>query len=224
MGLIQDTIIAEIVTEFEKAKKRGLTDQQAYSHAAEIVGVMPADVRHHVTALRSTVALARMKIRAKASVMVDRIVEKAPTSELIDILSRPNVGVLEPAQKGAQGGGGFILSVGLDSLGGVRATAAMLPDVPVAALPSGDVMDRGGVPDEKDTAAEDDTRPTHTESLRRRLALARSATIEAESLDTPADTPRPEPAKSRTPWLVTEGDGDSEHAGLQESDGHAQNP
>lgn len=223
MGLIQDTIIAEIVTEFEKAKKRGLTDQQAYSEAAERVGVMPADVRHHVTALRSTVALARMKIRAKASVMVDRIVEKAPTSELIDILSRPNVGVLDPAQKGAQGGGGFILSVGLDSLGGVRATAAMLPDVPVAALPSGDVIDVEGVPDEKDATAEDDSKPTRAESLRRRLALARSTTAEAESLDTPADAGA-ERATRRTPWLVPEGDGDSGHVGLQKSDGRAENP
>lgn len=219
MGLIQDTIIAEIVTEFEKAKRRGLTDQQSYSEAAERVGVMPADVRHHVTALRSTVKLAQMKIRAKASVMVDRIVEKAPTSELIDILSRPNVGVLEPSQKGGQGGGGFILSVGLDSLGGVRATAALLPESP-AGLPAPqeshrdgeNIIDVGGIVDGQEDGDAPE-RPNTADAFRKRLALARATAPEPESLDTPADSPSPEPEegprpKSRTPWLEN---GDSGH-------------
>lgn len=213
MGLIKDTIIAEIVERFEAVKKLGHTDSQSYNVVAREMGIDAASVRHHVKALRSTVQLAKRKLLSKASAMVDRIVEKAPTSELIDILSRPNIGVLEPAQKNNNSGGGFFLSVEVGSLGGVRATAAMLPDAQVpAALPPApaDVIDVTG-----EGYAQDDHVPTTAEALRYRLALARAETgSEAVDLDTPApEESHPEPEggpgpRSRTPWL--EG-GDSGH-------------
>ncbi len=217
MGLVTDTIVAEIVDRYEAAKKRGLIDTQAYNEVADAMGIDASSVRYHVKALKSTVALAKRKLLAKASVMVDRIVEKAPTSELIDILSRPNIGVLDPAQKGQQGNGGFFLSVEMGSLGGVRATAAMLPESAPALPPASEIIDITG-----DAYAQNGHVPTSAEALRYRLALARAGTgegrdAEAASLDTPADDAEVAPAesdsigpRSRTPWLERE-DGRAGH-------------
>lgn len=171
MALIEDTIIAAIIDEYEAAKRvPGTSEWAAYQAAAKAVGVGVAEVQAQVKALRSTVRLAKMRILAKSSAMVNKIIDKAPTGELIDILSRPNVGVLEPAQKGAQGSGGFILSVAMDSCGAVRATAAMLPEQDIPQL-------SGGFDGQNENAEREDASPTHAEQLRKRLAAAREATI-----------------------------------------------
>lgn len=190
MPLIEDTIIAEIIDAYEIALTKGMTPTMAYITAAKEVGVDASSVRYHVKQLKSTVALAKLKIKAKASAMVDRIIEKAPTSELIDILSRPNIGVLEPAQKGGQGSGGFMLTVAMDSCGAVRATAAMLPDAPAALPPARDLVDMNiidseGVPDEEAPRPA----PSRTESLRQRLAAARAGDGRQPQPETEGDAP-----------------------------------
>lgn len=181
MALIEDTIIADIIDEYEAAKKvPGTSEWDAYKAAAQAVGVTAAMVQQHVKALRSTVRLAKMKILAKSSAMVDKIVEKAPTNELIDILSRPNVGVLEPAQKGQQSNGGFILSVAMDSCGAVRATAAMLPESePLALPPLVDLNVLEGVSDAPHPAT-----AVSAPSIRERLARARAESTGAAAEET----------------------------------------
>lgn len=176
MALIEDTIIAAIIDEYEAAKKiPGTSEWAAYQAAARAVGVSTAEVKQHVVALRSTVRLAKMRLLAKSSAMVDKIIDKAPTGELIDILSRPNVGVLEPAQKGAQGAGGFILSVAMDSCGAVRATAAMLPDTQPPQLEE-TVYAESQSPERPHAIT---GRTTAADAIRERLAAARDAATDA---------------------------------------------
>lgn len=74
--------------------------------------------------LRPTTALARATILAKASELVDRVLEKADVDQAIDILQRANIGVLEPLAKGGGGSGGnvgILVSVSPGSLPAVDA-------------------------------------------------------------------------------------------------------
>lgn len=95
-----------------------------------------------VNRLMPTVDLAKMRLRAGASRMARRIINRGSTSELIDVLSRPNIGVLDPIKSEKGQGGGFFMSVEMDSLGAVRIGAAQsaLPQ------PSQPLLDVGEAP------------------------------------------------------------------------------
>lgn len=75
--------------------------------------------------LRPTSGIAGDYIRANAFKLAHRVVEQASVEQALDILSRPNIGVLEPIKKGEVGGGGFYLSVQSDSCGAVKVGVAM---------------------------------------------------------------------------------------------------
>lgn len=67
-----------------------------------------------------TTDLAARFIKASALSMVQRVVEKGTTDQFIDVLTRPNVGVLEPVAKGGGGDfGGVHISVSAGSVGAI---------------------------------------------------------------------------------------------------------
>jgi hypothetical protein len=73
-----------------------------------------------------TTDLATAIFRAKAADMAMKVVRKGSVAETINILERPNIGVLEPLKKGGDNGeGGFVLSVSADSLGAVKVGVAV---------------------------------------------------------------------------------------------------
>lgn len=67
-----------------------------------------------------TTELAEQFIKASSLKMAQKMVKHATVQETIEILSRPNIGVLAPAKQVAQGHQ-FIVSFGQDSIGGVEA-------------------------------------------------------------------------------------------------------
>lgn len=79
-------------------------------------------IRDLLKSLRPTTELARATLRARAMELTDRVIEKADTDQLIDILSRPNVGVFDPAPsaKGAGGGGNVLINIQAGSLAAVN--------------------------------------------------------------------------------------------------------
>lgn len=82
---------------------------------------------------RSTTALASARIRAKALDLVDKVIEKGEVDQIIDVLSRPNIGVLDPVNKGGTSGGlngGIHVSVGIGSLAAVSVEAT--PNAPIS--------------------------------------------------------------------------------------------
>src|SRR5262245_59220066 len=82
--------------------------------------------------LRPTVGLAEDYLRANAFKLATRVVRKANVDQAMNILSRPNVGVLHPAAGAGEGGGSrFMIGVSIDSLGAVKVAGA----VEHAALP-----------------------------------------------------------------------------------------
>lgn len=79
---------------------------------------------------KPTTLLARASLQARASELVDRVLEKADVDQLIDILQRPNIGVLDPVAPRGGGGGtnvGILVSV----------TPASLPAVDAATYTDG---------------------------------------------------------------------------------------
>jgi hypothetical protein len=95
--------------------------------------------RHHDTigdaleAFGDTTALATAKIRSEAYALATRIVEQADVDQAIEVLSRPNVGVLQPAQNGTSGQGVSVMigiappGIGIEAkpVGGTFAPAEM---------------------------------------------------------------------------------------------------
>lgn len=76
-----------------------------------------------IAEFRPTTELAKAKILSQASALVDRVLEKADVDQLIDLLQRPNIGVLDPMvdpKKAGGGPGGVLVNVQAGSLAAVN--------------------------------------------------------------------------------------------------------
>ena len=93
-------------------------------------GASIGDIARAVTRSESTVSrylarmidstvLAKATLRAGAVNLAERIIAKADVKESIEVLTRPDIGVLQPAVKSGDGSGGWQLSVGINSCGTV---------------------------------------------------------------------------------------------------------
>jgi hypothetical protein len=75
---------------------------------------------------RPTVKAATWHFKAHAYEMAKRVVSEGKPAELIDVLSRPNIGVLAPVVKqSGDGGTGLFVSVSIGSLGAAQAGAVI---------------------------------------------------------------------------------------------------
>lgn len=103
--------------------ERGATNEDI----AAAVGWTPEEVRDCRARFYPTKGLAERYLRANALKMAMRVVTQANVEETIDVLSRPNIGVLAPAVKpGATQNFGIFTSIQLDSLGGVQAQPSLI--------------------------------------------------------------------------------------------------
>lgn len=110
---------------------------------------------HSVT---DSTPLATAMIRASASKLVKRVLDKADVDQVIDILSRPNIGVLKPINKQADGPQ-IMISVNQESLGGVQqvgiGAGTSSSPLPLRLLPAPDTLVRvGGDYGQRDEASE----------------------------------------------------------------------
>lgn len=76
-----------------------------------------------VQRMMPTTDLAQAVLQRGAVRLASRVLRKANVVEAIDILSRPNIGVLDPIKK-QEGGGGFLISMSADSCGAVKVGVA----------------------------------------------------------------------------------------------------
>jgi hypothetical protein len=117
---IDDEEALDILSLFKKSAAKGYAPAQIYRYIGRCQGRHPKTIENFLRRHRSTVELAQIKLKASASKIVQKVIEKAPTHELIDLLSRPNIGVLEPMKKQDITNNGFIINVQADSLGAVK--------------------------------------------------------------------------------------------------------
>ena len=95
---------------------------ETYKIIGEAVGRDHKTVCDAIHRYLPTTDLGTAILRAHSADMAMKIVKKGTVSELIDVLERPNIGVLEPVKKGGgEENTGVMLSVSVESLGVVKA-------------------------------------------------------------------------------------------------------
>lgn len=112
--------IQHILDLFNDCRKKGRSIMESYRLVGAQVGRDQKVIGTIINRLRPTTDMAKMYLRAKSYRLVKRLVAKAGPSEIIDILQRPSIGVLDPIKKVDSGPGGFFLTVNADSCGAVK--------------------------------------------------------------------------------------------------------
>ena len=76
-------------------------------------------VSRFIAEMADTSVLAKATLKAGAAALAERVIKQADVSESIEVLSRPGMDILQPAQQKGGSGGGFRVSVGVGSCGTV---------------------------------------------------------------------------------------------------------
>jgi hypothetical protein len=124
--------IAEILQKHRVyTKEMGYNIQQSVERIAQEVNRPPSSVYALIKRFHPSVDAAKAFVESQALRLAMRVVRKANVQESIDILQRPNLGVLAPKEQGAgQLGQGFFLSVEADSCGAVKVGVGVAPTQP----------------------------------------------------------------------------------------------
>jgi hypothetical protein len=117
---LREADIVEAVTLFKKYRARYGVMESTRKVEADM-GLPAHTVYELIRRLRSTTDVATQYIQSNALKLAMRVVRKANVDQAIGVLSRPNIGVLDPAGEGGGGGGRqFMVGVAMDSLGSVK--------------------------------------------------------------------------------------------------------
>lgn len=139
-----DAIIRGVKKRLSRVQSKDIGMMHLYELVAEETGFDAKTVYRVWRMMQPTTGLAVDFIRARAFKLARKIVQDASVSEAMDILSRPNIGVLEPIKKGPEGGGGFFISVSADSCGAVNVGIGA-PQPQTALPPAGEEEIQGEV-------------------------------------------------------------------------------
>lgn len=119
------SIVKGIKSRLRKIKTREIRGMmRCYELVSAETGFPVETVRAVWRMMQPTTGIAADFIKARAFRMARRLVKEASPDQIINILERPNIGVLEPVKKVDSGGGGFFMNVSMDSLGSVSVAVA----------------------------------------------------------------------------------------------------
>jgi hypothetical protein len=139
--------VQEILLRFDALRRTNVEDKrtgrqrpksmmECYEDIGQEMDLKPDSVAHIIRRLQPTTDIGKMYLKAQALKMAHRIVRRGSVAEVIDVLSRPGIDVLQPSKRvEGNGGGGFFLSVTADSCGAVKvgvATGVGSPALPPA--------------------------------------------------------------------------------------------
>lgn len=122
----------EILVRFDTLRRQGRGIQESYKIIGEEVNRNYKVIGELINRMRPTAGAARMYLRSKLLRLTRRLVEEAKAPEIIEILSRPGIGVLDPPAKTQADSGGFFLSVEANTCGAVKVGVAMQQTLPEA--------------------------------------------------------------------------------------------
>lgn len=114
------TELNELIRDYKRltdTEGRGL--METYKILGEKMDRSPDVIRQTIRRFLPTTDAAESYLKAQALRLAVRVVRKANVDQSIDLLSRPNIGVIAPQQQQASSGG-FFLSVHTESLGGMQ--------------------------------------------------------------------------------------------------------
>lgn len=107
--------------------RKGYTAEYAFKEIGALYERTPDTIKNLVYRLTAdTTDAAQSFIKSKALQMAMKVVREGSVAQHMDILERPNIGVLAPKKQAAEGARGFFLTVSADSCGAVKATAGMI--------------------------------------------------------------------------------------------------
>jgi hypothetical protein len=113
--------------------RKGRTQANACEEIGNLYGRSPHTIRALVDRITAdTTDIAKDYIKSNALRLAMRVVREGSVAQAMDILERPNIGVLAPKKQVDQGSRGFFLTVSADSCGAVKVGAAIIdsPEVP----------------------------------------------------------------------------------------------
>lgn len=175
--------LQEILTLFDRYRKQGKGLQESYELIGEKVGRSTKMIGVTINRLRPTAGAARLYLQSRAYKMARKLVAEADAPLLMELLSRPSLGVIDPPQKTGGGEGGFFLSVTAESCGAVKvavATQQALPAAPDPMTPfnpyeekTDEVPESYGLTERAPTVGRSKTTQAAIESAKERLAEAR---------------------------------------------------
>lgn len=142
-----DAMIRGVKKRLPRVQAGELGMMRLYELVGEETGFDAKTVSRVWRMMQPTTGLAIDFIRARAFRMARRVVNEGSVDALINILERPNVGVLDPVKKVESGGGGFFISVQADSCGAVNVgvmpqqSMEARPDLPALPAPEESIID-----------------------------------------------------------------------------------
>lgn len=127
-----DAIIRGIKSRLPSVKEGKYGMMHCYRLVAEKTGFDEKTVARVWRMMQPTTGLATDFLKARAFRLARKVVRDASVDQALDILSRPNIGVLDPIKKQEGGPGGFFISVTADSCGAVNVGIAggSMPEFP----------------------------------------------------------------------------------------------
>lgn len=119
--------LQHILKLFKAYLRRGYTQKQAHEEIAQLYGRHPNSIKVICSRLLAdTTDVARSYFKSNALKMAMKVVREGSVAQHMDILERPNIGVLAPKKQADGGSRGFFLTVTADSCGAVKVGAAMI--------------------------------------------------------------------------------------------------
>lgn len=114
----------QILDRYDSLRRSGQEKGEAIKAICFDTGRDKVTIYRLIAAFADSSGLATRYVKSQAMTMIKKIVEKGDVDQLIDVVSRPNIGVLQPIIKG-NNAPQILVSVTRDSLGGVSPTPAI---------------------------------------------------------------------------------------------------
>lgn len=133
---IRERELAEIMARYKRLRRLGWQIMDACHHIGDKMGI-PGDTVYRITRrLAPTTDLAADILKANAAKMAVKVVKKGNVDQMLDVLTRSNIGVLAP-EKHVSGPSGpqFFIGVSADSLGAVKVGVQVVNQDPAEVTP-----------------------------------------------------------------------------------------
>lgn len=151
--------IGDILQHFRKFRDDAVPIMEAYQRTADRTGFSIQAVENVVKRNRPTTHAAREYLSANALKLAMRMVRNADVDQSIDILSRPNMNVLEPVKK-VEAQSGFFMSVSVDTCGAVKVAGGQAQPV-IDYRPAPELPSVQGVGEEPESVPEEAVGPVY---------------------------------------------------------------
>lgn len=121
-------VLAELMARYKAERKKGKAIMESCEIVGQAMNIPATTVYTAQNRLQPSTDIAADVLRAGAFKLAQRVLRKGNVDQAIDVLSRPNIGVLAPAKESGSSGPAFRIGVQVDALGAISVGVAMGAD------------------------------------------------------------------------------------------------